>query len=129
MEPGSPPESPASGLRAAVAEQFARRRSRASPFNEGLDAVDDNRAVAYGALNTAPLSPRQVIGDLADPVRFHIQMLEVIDDQVGPRAFAQDSAVAETGRVSGQRREAIMRLLERDALLVAHQPSEEIGGE
>src|SRR5579885_2792945 len=112
MEPGSPPESPASGLRAAVAEQFARRRSRASPFDEGLDAVHDNRPVAYGALNTAPLSPRQVIGDLADPVGLDIQMLEVVDDHVGPCAFAQDSAVAETGRVSRQRREAIVGLLE-----------------
>src|SRR5207245_3093500 len=64
----------------------------------------------------------------ADPVRLDAELRKIVNDHICGETFAQRPAIAETGRVRGQRRESIVRFFQRDALLVANQPSEKIGG-
>jgi len=40
----------------AVAQEFARRRTRASTLAEGLDPIDDDRAIALRALHSPPFA-------------------------------------------------------------------------
>jgi len=96
----------------AVAQELAGRRSGALVFGEGLDAVDDDRAVAFGALDTTPFAAGQVMGDLADPFGLDVEAIQVVNDDIGGSTFAKEAAILEAGRVSGQRRETIMSLFE-----------------
>src|SRR6476469_6469552 len=80
-----------------VAEQPAWRRPRARPVAEGGLAVDDDLLVATCPLHPAPLAGGQVVDDLADPARVHVELLHVVHDDVGGGPFAQDAAVAEPG--------------------------------
>src|SRR6266851_7248541 len=63
----------------AVAQQFARRRPGAIAFAEGLDTVHDNRAIALRTLHATPFAARQIVHDLADPVRLDAKTVEVVD--------------------------------------------------
>src|SRR5277367_6683202 len=113
----------------AVADELTRRRSRAFALGEGLLPVYDDRPIAVRALHPAPFAAREIVRDLADPVGIDIEALQIVHDDVGMGAFAQRAAILEAGRMRGQRRQAIVRLLESDLLLVADQPAEEVGRE
>src|SRR5438105_3254758 len=74
-------------LRVAVAEKLAWRRARALVFRERLYPVHDDRAIALRALHPAPFTARQVMRHFADPVRFDVEALEVVHDDVSRRTL------------------------------------------
>ena len=80
------------------------------------------------ALDAAPLAAGEVVYDFALEFGLELERVEVVDDQIGGRAFGQHAAVAEAGRAGGQVGEAVVRLLERDLAGVAHHPDQEVGG-
>src|SRR5713226_7649856 len=103
-----------------MAQQLAWGRARALVFRESLDSIHDDRSIALRALHPAPFAARQVMRHFADPIRLDVESLEVVYNDVGRRALAQDAAVAEARRMRGERRQSIVRLFERYAVLVAH---------
>src|SRR5467141_1671604 len=113
----------------AVAEQLTRRSARALALGKGLLAVDNDRTVTLGMLDAPPLFTGEVVRDLAHPVGLDAETVEVVHHDIRRKTFAQHPTVAEARRMRRQRRHAVMRFLERDPLLVAHQPSEKIGRE
>jgi hypothetical protein len=58
----------------------------------------------------------------------HLQPIEVIDDHIGRRAFAQHAAIAKARHLRRQRRQPPVRLLERDHLMLAHDLAQGLGG-
>src|SRR5205814_1706131 len=83
----------------AMAQQPAGRRAGAAPVLERHLAVDDRPAVALRLLDTPPLAAREVIRDLARPLRQHFQVLQIVDDDVCRGALPQEAAVLETRRM------------------------------
>src|SRR5262245_31089948 len=81
-------------LAPSVAEEFARGGTSAFAFVERHLAINDDSLVPLGPLNPTPLAAREVVGDLADPVRFDAQPVQVVYDHVGRCAFTQYAAVA-----------------------------------
>src|ERR1700749_3244462 len=75
------------GFGTTVTQQLTWRLARASAFLEGLDAVDDNRAISMRALYPAPFAAWQVMNDFANPFRIGRQALQAINHDVGPRSF------------------------------------------
>src|SRR3977135_285044 len=82
---------------AAITHQGSWSRPRAFPFGEGLLTVDDDRTITVRALHPAPFATREVMRDLTDPVRIDIQALQVVNDDVSMRTFAQRAAILEAG--------------------------------
>src|SRR5579862_6238285 len=80
-------------------------------------------------LHAAPFAARQILSHFADPIRLNTQAIQIVDDYISPRALAQHSSIAETGRMCGQGREAVVRLFERHPLLVPNHPAEKVGSE
>ena len=64
--------------------------------------VDEDRAVAARALDAPPLAARDVVRDLD---REALELLEVVDDDIGRCAFDQRAPIAEAGAVRGECRE------------------------
>src|SRR5690348_2170577 len=55
------PSKPDESLGAPVAQQLARSRPGAFAFGEGLDPVDDDRAVTPGMLHPPPFPARKIV--------------------------------------------------------------------
>src|SRR5215469_7377668 len=119
------PDDRGSGV--TVAQQFARRSSRATSFVPGHLAIYEDRLIAAGVLHAAPLTTGEVMSDLTHPVRLHAETVQIVDDHVSGLAFAQRPAIAEPGRVRRKSGESIVRFLQGNALLVADQPAEKVG--
>jgi hypothetical protein len=87
-------------------------------------AVDQDVAVAAGALDAPPLAAREVVCDLGGEAR---ELLVIVDDDVGGRALDERAAPSEPRAVRRERREAPVRVLERAHRLLAHDGGEELG--
>src|SRR5215217_3156286 len=111
---------------ATVAQQPAGCRARALAIAERRLAVDDDLLVATCPLHPPPLSGGEVVDDVADPVRIHVELLHVVDDDIRSRALAQDTPIAESGGMGGQRREAEVRLLQGELGLVPNEPLQQV---
>ena len=97
--------------------------SRAILFDRDL-AVHEHEAVAGGALDAAPLAAGLVL-ELLD--RQHLQVLEVVDDDVRGLAHLDRAAVAVAGDVGGKRRKLGVRVLEREDVGLANGADERLG--
>src|SRR5581483_8138999 len=75
------------GADLAVAEQAAGGGAGALSVLERDLAVDQRPAIALGALDDAPFAGRQIVQDLELPLGGALQLGEVVDDDVGRRAF------------------------------------------
>ena len=62
-------------------------------------AVDHDSAITLGALDAAPLVGREIMRDFVVDRRHAPQLVEVEDDDVGRRAFAQKAAIDKTRRL------------------------------
>jgi hypothetical protein len=109
-----------------VAEQLTRGCTSAFALSESLLTLDDDRTVTFSTLHAAPLVTGEVMGDLSYPVGFDVK---IVDDDVCRKPFAHHPAITKPRGMSGQRLQTIVRLLERDLLLVPHQPLQEVGRE
>src|SRR5258706_16124041 len=110
-------------LRRSVSQELPRRRAGALALLERDLAVHQRPVIARGPLDPAPLAARDVVHDLGvPPIRQALQTRQVVDDHVRGPADRERAAVAEAGGSRGQIRELVVRLLERESLLVAHQP-------
>src|SRR5271163_486950 len=107
----------------AVAQELARRRPGAIALAEGLGPVNDNRAVTLGALYPAPFAARQIMYDFTDPLRLDAEAVEVVHHDIRRRAFTQHATIAEARRMCRQCGHTVVRLFERNPLLVAHHPA------
>src|SRR5579862_1971531 len=96
-QPVSPPVRLALCLAATVAQELAGRGAGALTVFEGDLTVDHDGLVPVGLLHPSPLAAREVIDDLADPMRPHVETLELVDDDVRRSALAENAAVTETG--------------------------------
>ena len=85
--------------------------------SDGDFTVHEDPAIAARPLDAAPFAAGQVMDDL---VGQHGEILEIVDDDVGGRAFHQRTAIAEAGHLGRQGRQAPVRLLERDHAVLAH---------
>src|SRR5262249_47553116 len=115
--------------RVTVTQQLARGRARALILAEGLDPVYDDRPITLGPLHPPPFTAREIVDDFASPFWLNVEAIEVVHDHVGICTIAQHATVAESSGMRRERRHAIVRLFQSYLLLVAHQPSQEVGGE
>jgi hypothetical protein len=53
-------------------------------------------------LDAAPFSTREIIGNLANPVRLDVERIEIVHYYVSRCAYAQYAAVAEAGSLGRQ---------------------------
>jgi hypothetical protein len=75
-------------------------------------------AIAFGALHVAPLVAGQIVCAF---LRQYAQFLEVVDPDIGGRAFDERAAIAEAGAARGHRAQLPMRFFERQDLIFAEQ--------
>src|SRR5581483_10676670 len=108
----------------AVAQQAAWMGSGfAIVFDDRL-TVDQDCTEPLGFAHAAPFAARKVPRYLH---RFHPQVLEVVHDDICRGAFAQETAVAETGAKGGQGAEPPMGFLKLEHPALAYQPLEHLG--
>src|SRR5262249_42601523 len=79
---------------ASVAEQRSGIGIGLLVVLDGDLAIDEHPAIPPGSLDPAPLTTRQIVGDLA---RLRLEVLVVVDDDVGRTADPDGAAVPEPG--------------------------------
>src|SRR5215470_452032 len=116
--------SPRSGRRRVAAQQAAGGITGGAIVFDRHLAVHQDVTIADGALYPAPLAGGKIVR-LLD--RRHLQVFEVIDDDVGGFAFLERAAVGEPSAVRRQSRELPMHVLEGKDVVVARRADDRFG--
>src|ERR1700722_1956260 len=111
-----------------MTQQLAWRGPSALTIFEGCFSIDHDRAITFSALDAPPFAAGEIVNDFSDPVRGNLQLVQIVNDDIRCSSLAENSTISKARGKGRQRGETIMRFLEGDALLVANQPSQEIGG-
>src|SRR5260221_8168290 len=111
--------------RSSVTQNLTSSRARELLAFPGYLAVHDDVAIALGTLHATPFVDRQVVRDLD---RQHFELIEVVDHDVGRRAFAQEATILEASAECGQARHAPVDVLEADPLLLAYEANQALRG-
>src|SRR5579875_4097187 len=96
-------------IRLAVAQQRAGALSGRLTVDKCRLAVDDNVAIALGALYAAPFAARQVVYHLD---RRYLQLVEIVNYDVGGIPLLEQAAIGESGAIGGQGTQPPVRILE-----------------
>src|SRR5580658_807445 len=124
--PSSTSRSSVSSLRRhSVPQNLARSCAGEAIAFPGDLAIHDNVAIALGTLHTAPFVTRHIVDDLD---RQHLQLVKVVDNDVGGSALAQETAILEAGAKCGQPRHPPVDVFERHPFLLANEPDQAFSG-
>src|ERR1700676_1095062 len=113
--------SSSSSGRYSVAQNLTWGRAGEAIAFPGNLAVHDNVAVALGTLHATPFVARQIVRDLDWQ---HFELIEVVNDDIGGRAFAQKAAILESGTERGKSRHAPVNVLEAHPLFFANEANQ-----
>src|SRR5262249_36748668 len=91
--------------------------------------IHDDSVIPFGALHATPFTTWKVMRDLANPIGFDLETVEIVHYHISRGAFSERATIAEARRLRRQRRQPVVRLFQGYLLFIAHEPAQEIGSE